>query len=281
MYQETGLHCLSRLYPANGYARLMNRFAFAPLSSASSLRVASTCLLLGIASSPGLALADEPPPLPSAAPLPVTTAPAPPSDPQPQPSAPLPVAPPQLAPPAAAAPVTVPAKPTPSAAEEEEDDDGLPAELFDKKGRLKRKLRPIEGMRLPIEYRADTRATPALWVTGVGLLAGGYGVSAAFAGFGYAFSDFCIFSSCSKDDEYLYGFIPMVGGFVAAGFSDVTPFSKGFFIFSSVTEHVGLGLLIAGIAIHQPIWRLKDAYRDQASVEINVGPGSFGLSGTF
>lgn len=255
----------------------MSRFAF--LSSARGIRL---LIPLTIAWPSGLALADEPAASPSAAPLPVTTAAAPPSDPQAQPSAPPAAVPPQTAPPAAPTPIaTIPAQPTASPEDDEDEGEALPAELFDKKGRLKRKLRPIEGMRLPAEYREDTKSSTALWASGVGLLGGGYAVSAITAGFGYAFSDFCLFSSCSKDDEYLLGFIPLVGGFIASGYSEVPPTIKAFFMIGDIAQGAGLGLLIAGLAVREPVWVLKDEYRNQATVDVVVGPGSVGLSGTF
>lgn len=258
----------------------MRRFA-----SPIVLCAAAALLPLTLAWPGARAVADEPPPAASTAAQPSAAPPSP----TPPPTAPPATAPaaPLVAPaPTSPATTTAPAPLTPpsaqrTAAEEEDEEDALPAELFDKKGRLKRKLRPVDGLRLPAEYREDTKASTGLWATGVGLLGGGYGVSAIAAGLGWSFSDFCLFESCSKDDEYLLGFIPLVGGFVASGYSEVSDGIKAFLIVGGVAQNVGLGLLIAGLAVREPVWVLKDEYRNEATVDVVIGPGTIGLGGRF
>lgn len=155
-------------------------------------------------------------------------------------------------------------------------EDRLPEEFFDKRGDLKRRLSPVPGMEPPVEYEASTKPVVALWVSGIAGLGGGYLISAFGAGFGYALSDFCLFSDCEEESDYLLGFIPLFGGFAAASKPTISTGMKVIFVTAGVFQNAGVALLISGLAAKQPVWVLKDK-----TVALEVGPGSVGLSGTF
>lgn len=194
----------------------------------------------------------------------------------PTPAEPIPPPPLEPPPPTLDAPVITPSEPAPVIVPRSFAEDRLPEEFFDKNGELRRKLAPIPGMDPPVEYEANTKPVVGLWVSGVASLGGGYAVSAFSAGFGYALSDFCLFSGCEKESDYLLGFIPLFGGFVAAGKSTIPPGMKVLFVTSGVIQNAGVALLISGLAAKQPVWVLRDK-----TLAIEVGPGSAGLSGEF
>src|SRR5690349_10871983 len=89
----------------------------------------------------------------------------------------------------------------------------LPAELYGRSGRLRLRVRAIEGVERPPQYRSHQESERAMWGTGVGLLSAGIFVSYLGAGFGYAFSgtDPCheelLCQRRPKIDSYLAGFV--------------------------------------------------------------------------
>lgn len=156
----------------------------------------------------------------------------------------------------------------------------LPDEFFDRKGRLRRRVTPIDGWaEPPPPYEWGTRSRRALWGPGIGILGGAYLASTLTGSLGYLFSVSCSDFTCSAEPAWLYGAIPVVGGFIAAGDGDVEAGGKVAFVVLGVAQLTGLGLLIGGLASTEDTWVLSRGGYGQ--IKIDAGLGGLSLSGTY
>jgi hypothetical protein len=151
--------------------------------------------------------------------------------------------------------------------------DPVECEAFDKKGRPRKVIKPVEGFSPPTGYDETTRPVRRAWITGTAVLSGGWAFGAITSGLFHGFSGW--FSP--QDDAYLWGLVPVVGPFIATQtVDDPSDTHVGFMAASSVLQLGGLLTLAVGLSLEETIW-----VRDDVSLSLQVSPGLVGVGGTF
>jgi hypothetical protein len=147
-------------------------------------------------------------------------------------------------------------------------------DVFDKKGKRRKVLSPIDGFSPPLGYVETKRPVRKAWITGTAVLSGTWAFSALTSGLAHAFSGW--FSN-PKDDGYLWGIVPIVGPVISSQVVDApSDFYTGISVTFSVLQVGGLVTLATGLSLEETIWA-----RDDASVSFQVSPGLVGFGGTF
>jgi hypothetical protein len=147
-------------------------------------------------------------------------------------------------------------------------------DVFDKKGRPRKAIRPIDGFSPPMGYFETTRPVRRAWITGTAVLSGGWAFGALTSGLYHAFSGF-LWSP--YDDAYLWGIVPIVGPIIATQtVDDPSEDHVAFMAASTVLQAGGLLTLALGLALEETIWA-----RDDVSVSLELSPGTLGVGGTF
>jgi hypothetical protein len=180
---------------------------------------------------------------------------------------------------------STPSESAPAAPKLEEMGDALrpiPRSAYDRRGRLKRKVTPVEGYDAPPSpYHSVQRPQRRYWITGTAILGGTWLLATGNGLLGYAFAgDFF----GSQDETYLLGALPVVGPIVSAGVHLGEGRFDGFDAFGlvmSAAQVGGAAALIIGLTSTEEVWILEPSSVDSVSLALTVSPSLTGLAGVF
>jgi hypothetical protein len=140
----------------------------------------------------------------------------------------------------------------------------------DRRGNPRRVIRTVPGEDPPDGYTLVQRPMRALLVPGIVMLPAGYAIG--------AWTSFV--DMIGHGSGWEYGFIPLVGPFIAAG-SDTSDTARGFYIASALLQNVGLALTIAGAVTKEDRWVRAQEASEGPTLVIGLQPGGMSLTGSF
>jgi hypothetical protein len=147
-------------------------------------------------------------------------------------------------------------------------------DVFDKKGRRRKVLPPVDGYSPPLGYVETKRPIRRAWIAGTAVLGGSWALSAITSALAYSWSGWW---ENPKDGGYLWGIVPLVGPVISSQVvDDPSDFYTGMSVTFSLLQVGGLVTLATGLSLEETVWA-----RDDASLSLHVSPGLVGLGGTF